>query len=162
MRVRPYPPIESIVLAWYCDGCGLPVENGAGWIEVSYRDLTQAQDRAARVRANFRAKDNCGTPITPADLSDLPDPVRWMAWHQRCTPDTSDSPSYRMPIGRVRNLSQLLELHGEVSRKTWHLLTDFVDLRLFLQPEHPTPTPTSAAPNYAIPLGPVSVSVNVS
>ena len=69
------PTLAATRLAWTCEKCLLPIDNGHGWIGVQ-----RAEIRALRV----------------AKAEGLPTPtVRWHAHHGGCTDPTSDVWWYR-------------------------------------------------------------------
>lgn len=132
MKVEPNQRLDAITLTWFCDHCGLPVENGDGHIEVS---RTAARDAQAAWAAGKRAHtDEHGWETWDTrDLMAMPEPVRWQVWHAKCDPDPDgDADPYWIAIERVRNLAQLLDLHGHMGEKNWTKYTDFDDIRRHL------------------------------
>lgn len=137
MRIEPDRPLTSVILRWFCDGCGNLIGDGTGYIEVVLAEVFAVERgrREARLRAEERAAQS-GHPagmISLADLELIHD-ANWHAWHQECDPDPTNavSDSYWVDIERVRSLGQLLDLHAHVGEKTWAKHTDLKDLRRHL------------------------------
>lgn len=127
MKVVPNQPLTDVILTWWCDGCDSLIENGDGYIEVSYTEVHEAEAKWTEGK-RAHSDEHGGEVWNMLDLMQMPQAVPWHAWHDKCDPD-SGSNTYWIAIERVRNLAQLLDLHGHMGEKNWTKYTDFNDIR---------------------------------
>lgn len=122
MDIELSQPLESVTITWRCDGCGVAIEDGAGYIEI---DSAAAQQQALERRQWHREND--GKMLSLSEIP-VPRPVPWRAWHRACDPDP-DGGEYWFDVERIRNMAQFLDFYGHVSGKTWHSSTTLRDIR---------------------------------
>jgi hypothetical protein len=108
-------------LVWRCDGCGEPVADGAGYINVDYCVAIQAQNE----RENRERRRDAGSSVRVSDLR-VHGRVPWQVHHRKC--DLSPSRyDYWYRIEEVRTLEQLFERTLHLSGKRWLRATDWID-----------------------------------
>lgn len=110
-------------IAWACDKCHRPIEDGAG-------SLTLSRSSLGRVEAAWaESKLEIGGLVSLGELLSLPDPAPWLAFHSRCDPDPHcDDCAYHIEIARLRTHQQILWWTAHLMGKTWIERTNWRDL----------------------------------
>lgn len=108
-------------LVWECEVCGEPIEDGAGYLTVSYADM------AAYDKAHQEFRDRHRTPggwvvYSGTDLADFPNEVSWRVLHAACDPKP-DSYDYWIGVERVRSQSDVLSWTAHLLGKNWLPIT---------------------------------------
>lgn len=112
-------------LEWPCDICGEKVEDGEGYLTVSYRDIAQWEqwheefDRSRRERAQGGITFYC-----VSDLNDMPPRAAWKVLHRRCDPEPASS-DYWYEIGRIRTPADVFARTAHLMGKRWINSTDW-------------------------------------
>jgi hypothetical protein len=97
------------VLVAMCDGCGLVVEDGDGYLVV---DVGATRDRRLlRMNPDDPANDSHG----PIKRLIGPPRVLWQVTHSDCLPETG----YELEISQVRTLRQLVTFTAHLMEKQW-------------------------------------------
>jgi hypothetical protein len=138
---------------WVCDGCGEPVADGKGHIEVydgeamryEREELERRRDRSADRYAGRQCDlaeltaDPPGGPVDSARLAfvspseiNAPGQAHWMVFHRGCDP-RPDLDGYGFSVEDCRTLEDLLDWNAHLAEKSWISFTDwhrFIQRRL--------------------------------
>lgn len=120
---RPRPTTEGATrITWFCTACGEPITAGTGYLEVDTRAVQAAEDAAREFDKAHPEGFNVGEL-----LSDYPDRVPWLPWHEQCDPDPEQT-GYFVDIHRIDSLAKLVHWAGHLGDKPWVNMTDWNDL----------------------------------
>jgi len=103
-------------LVWLCDACREPVENGGGWVTISYAEIGEHQRQDKIIDAAALARGGGSWKIY--NLADIQDSVRWHVYHRECDPEP-DGPDYWIEVSRIRTLPQLVHWTAHLLEKNW-------------------------------------------
>lgn len=108
--------MTTVELAYICDACGRPVEDGQGCIIVSYADLAEWRRIEPAVSASAIPGLVCFTgPIL----------APWRIQHDACA---TSSDGYYIDVERIRTWRNVVEVTSELLRKPWLTSTDWGSL----------------------------------
>lgn len=106
-------------LVWICDVCGGAVEDGHGYLTVSFAEIARARSAAATSTAD--------AAWTPINLGALPPPAVWLVLHGKCDPNPLTH-AYWYDVERVRTTSELLLRTAHMVGKPWLRFTTWGDI----------------------------------
>lgn len=109
-----------MAIIWNCDQCAKPIDDGTGYVAVSYSDIRKTEEaREAWEKAN-------PGPVYRGDvLMAYPEDARWHALHADCDP-MPDSGDYWFAVERIRTIAQALDWTLHLMEKVWLPCTDWV------------------------------------
>jgi hypothetical protein len=103
----------DVPLTWYCTGCGKPIADGKGWIEVDNGRAYEVMTLDAEYSREH------GGLIDLADwMRVIPEAPDWHAWHKACDPDI-DRSGYWIDVARINTLAKLVHWAGHLGGKNW-------------------------------------------
>lgn len=107
----------AIHLVWTCNACGRPVNDGDGYIHVSYAELGQYERDKKAWEEKWPGEGSLRF-IPASAYFDFPHQVRWRTHHAACDPNP-DSYDYWIDVERVRSNSGLLARTAHLMGKRW-------------------------------------------
>lgn len=121
---------RGIRVVWPCHVCASPVEDGDGYLTVSYREIFAYQDaqEAFDEMLAERAREN-DSIFAGFVLSEMPDvePARWTALHRWCDPEP-ESNDYHFAIERIRTQAHVISWAAHLAEKNWIDYTNWSDV----------------------------------
>jgi predicted GIY-YIG superfamily endonuclease len=119
-------------LMWNCDVCETPIEDGEGYLTVSYTEIFDHKhwmDAFNKKQQRGLAElDQEGFVVFQLSaLNDCPPRAPWRRLHQRCDPNI-ESTDYWFSIERIRTYPQVLEWTAHLMGKNWLLATNWSSL----------------------------------
>lgn len=125
-KVRAMPDQEQHPgIAWECATCGLPIEDGEGWVRA---DVTAALD-VIRLQPHVddanseRQGDRFVVPVTEIEV--LPD-IPWLAMHSACdNAKPGGSNFYGVEVDGLRTPRGILVTTLHLIGRSWFMATDW-------------------------------------
>lgn len=117
-------------LTWNCDHCGNHVEDGTGYLHISYAEINRREKEYAdwnqKQRSNVLA-DSHVRVITAAELMTAPALAQWQISHTDCDP-APESNDWHVPITYALTYRELIDLTAHLMGKTWINSTNWPEL----------------------------------
>lgn len=116
---------KTKTITWHCAVCGEPVEDGAGYLEVSDAEVHEVEQRRGAARRRARESNPYGLEIySGADLRNLAEDAPWRVQHRDCDPQP-DAGAYSIAIERVRTPELVLARTAHLLEKSWLKATNW-------------------------------------
>ncbi len=112
----------DVPLTWHCTGCGKPIADGKGWVEVDSGRAYQVM-----ILDKEYSRDHGGL-INLADwMNTVPESPHWHAWHKACDPDLNGG-GYWIDVSRINTLAKLVHWAGHLGQKNWIGHTNWTEI----------------------------------
>lgn len=119
-NIRMRPAVAEIV--WRCDVCDHPIDDGDGYITVSYPDIFRYQRDVDAWKAAHPQK-----LIRLSEYDTYPEPAKWHVLHRDCDGDI-DRYDYWWAIERFRTHQDVIARTAHISTKKWLQHTDWREI----------------------------------
>jgi len=111
-------------VSFECNGCGLAIQGGAGFLAVRYEEINAHREALKRFR------ERTGGSFAAGDFArSVPPRAHWRAFHNdpECLPfdDEGAAAQYEIPLSRLRTINDLVARTAHLLEKKWIGDTDW-------------------------------------